>query len=324
MGTAGMKYPAANAATRVLLVIAIALAIWLATGFYIVDEGKRGVVLRLGKWNETTQPGPRWHWPYPFESHEMVNISAVRTVEVGYRNSQKSKMPQEALMLTKDKNIVDVQFAVQYDVKDPEDFLFNNKIDADAIDMVRQVAEAAIRETVGKNDMDYVLNEGRGDIAVKVQRLAQIILDRYKSGIQIKAVTMQNAQPPEQVQSAFDDAVRARQDKEKFKNEGETYRNARVPEARGLSQRLIEEANAHKARVVSNAKGDTARFREVLTQYEKAPQVTRERIYLETMERVFGAVDKVIIDKGAGQSVVPYLPLGEISKPAASPAGGAK
>jgi membrane protease subunit HflK len=305
--------PRAGAIGGGLLVLgAVGLVVWLGTGFYIVEEGKRGVVLRLGKYSETTSPGPRWHWPYPFESREMVNISAVRTVEVGYRNSQKSKMPQEALMLTKDKNIVDVQFAVQYDVKDPEDFLFNNRMDADAVDSVRQVAETAIREVVGKSDMDFVLNEGRGEISSRVQRLMQQILDRYRSGIQVRSVTMQNAQPPEQVQSAFDDAVRARQDREKFKNEGETYRNARIPEARGLAQRLIEEANGHKARVVANAKGDTARFREVLQQYEKAPQVTRERIYLETLQQIMERSSKIMVDQKSGNGSLLYLPLDKL------------
>jgi modulator of FtsH protease HflK len=291
------------------LIIGVVLAVWLATGFYIVEEGKRGVELRLGKYSATTLPGPRWHWPYPFESHELVNLSAVRTVEVGYRNSQKSKMGQEALMLTKDENIVDVQFAVQYDVKDPEDFLFSNRFtDQEALEFVRQVSETAIREIVGKSEMDFVLNEGRSEISVNVQRLMQVILDRYKSGIQVRAVTMQNAQPPEQVQSAFDDAVRAGQDREKFKNDGEAYRNSLLPQARGEAAKLIEEASAHRSRVVAQAEGDGARFRQVLAEYEKAPVVTRERLYLETIQQIMANSTKVMIDQKAGNNLI-SLPL---------------
>jgi modulator of FtsH protease HflK len=291
------------------LVIGVAALVWLATGFYIVEEGKRGVELRLGKYSATTLPGPRWHWPYPFESHELVNISAVRTVEVGYRNNQKSKMPQEALMLTRDENIVDVQFAIQYDVKDPEDFLFSNRFtDVEALEFVRQVSETAIREIVGKSEMDFVLNEGRSDIASRVQRLMQQILDRYQSGILIRAVTMQNVQPPEQVQSAFDDAVRAGQDREKFKNEGEAYRNSLLPQARGEAAKLIEEANAHRSRVVAQAEGDAARFRQVLAEYEKAPGVTRERLYLDTVQQIMASSTKVMIDQKAGNNIL-SLPL---------------
>lgn len=293
----------------IALIVGIAALVWLATGFYIVEEGKRGIELRLGKYSATTTPGPRWHWPYPFESHEIVNISAVRTVEVGYRNNQKQKMSQEALMLTKDENIVDVQFAIQYDVKDPEDFLFSNRFtDAEALEFVRQVSETAIREVVGKSEMDFVLNEGRGDISSRVQRLMQQILDRYKSGITVKAVTMQNAQPPEQVQSAFDDAVRAGQDREKFKNEGEAYRNSLLPQARGEAAKLIEEANAHRSRVVAQAEGDAARFRQVLAEYEKAPAVTRERLYLETIQQIMANSTKVMIDQKAGNNII-SLPL---------------
>jgi modulator of FtsH protease HflK len=312
VGTGGTPSPIRPNAIGggIALILGVAAVVWMATGFYIVEEGKRGVELRLGKYSTTTMPGPRWHWPYPFETHEIVNISAVRTVEVGYRNKQ--KMPQEALMLTKDKNIVDVQFAVQYDVKDPEDFLFSNRFsDQEGFEFVRQVGETAIREIVGKSDMDFVLNEGRGDIPTRVQRLMQTILDRYKSGITVRTVTMQNAQPPEQVQAAFDDFVRAAQDGEKFKNEGEAYRNARIPEARGLAARLLEEANAHRSRVTANAEGDAARFRQVLTEYEKAPAVTRERLYLETMQQIMANSTKVMVDQKAGNNIL-SLPLDRI------------
>ncbi|MFN8987985.1 MAG: FtsH protease activity modulator HflK, partial [Burkholderiales bacterium] len=235
------------------LAASLALAVWLATGFYIVEEGSRGVELRLGKYSQTTTPGPRWHWPYPIETHEVVNISQVRAIEVGHRNSQKTKVKEEALMLTQDQNIVDVQFAVQYTLKSPEEYLFNNRGPDEA---VRQVAETAMREIVGRSKMDYVLYEGRGEIASSAKVLMQKILDRYTTGILISTVNLQNAQPPEQVQGSFDDAVRAKQDKERLKNEGEAYANDILPKARGLAARLIEEANGHKQRVVANAQGD--------------------------------------------------------------------
>jgi membrane protease subunit HflK len=292
----------------VVFVILLVIAVWLASGFYIVDEGRRGVVLRLGKYLETTQPGPRWHIPYPVETVEIVNVSGVRTVEVGYRGNPKNKQPQEALMLTDDENIVDVQFAVQYTLKSPEDFLFTNK---NPEDNVLQAAETAIREIVGKSKMDFVLNQGRSEIASRVKVLMQQILDRYKTGINVTTVNLQNVQPPEQVQASFDDAVRAQQDRERFKNEGQAYANDVVPKARGVAARLTEEATGYRQSVIATAQGDAARFRQILTEYEKAPQVTRERIYLETMQQVLGATSKVIVDQKNGQNLI-YLPLDKI------------
>jgi membrane protease subunit HflK len=290
------------------LAASLALAVWLATGFYIVEEGSRGVELRLGKYSQTTAPGPRWHWPYPIETHEVVNISQVRAIEVGHRNSQKTKVKEEALMLTQDQNIVDVQFAVQYTLKSPEEYLFNNRGPDEA---VRQVAETAMREIVGRSKMDYVLYEGRGEIASSAKVLMQKILDRYTTGILISTVNLQNAQPPEQVQGSFDDAVRAKQDKERLKNEGEAYANDILPKARGLAARLIEEANGHKQRVVANAQGDASRFSAVVAEYEKAPQVTRERMYLETIQQVMQNTSKVLVDQKGGQNLL-YLPLDKI------------
>jgi modulator of FtsH protease HflK len=290
------------------LAASLALAVWLATGFYIVEEGSRGVELRLGKYAQTTTPGPRWHWPYPFETVEVVNISQVRAIEVGHRNNQKTKMREEALMLTEDQNIVDVQFAVQYTLKSPEEFLFNNRSPDEA---VRQVAETAMREIVGRSKMDFVLYEGRADIGARAKVLMQNILDRYKTGILISTVTMQNAQPPEQVQASFDDAVRAKQDKERLKNEGEAYANDILPKARGLAARLLEEANGHKQRVVANAQGDSSRFAAVVGEYEKAPQVTRERIYLDTMQQIMQNTSKIVVDQKGGQNLL-YLPLDKI------------
>jgi len=295
------------------LIVTIVVGVWLLSGFYIVDEGRRGVVLRLGKYLETTMPGPRWHIPYPFESVEVVNVAQVRTVEVGYRGNPKNKQPQEALMLTDDENIVDVQFAIQYTLKSPEDYLFNNK---NPDDNVLQAAETAIREIVGKSKMDFVLNQGRSEVASRVKVLMQQILDRYKAGINITTVNLQGVQAPEQVQAAFEDVVRAGQDRERFKNEGQAYANDVVPKARGTSARLMEEANGYRQSVIAQAQGDAARFRQILAEYEKAPAVTRERMYLETMQQILSATSKVIIDQKSGQNLL-YLPIDKLMQHAA-------
>ncbi|MGZ5105090.1 MAG: FtsH protease activity modulator HflK [Usitatibacter sp.] len=297
----------------VVLVIFLVIGVWLLSGFYIVDEGRRGVVLRLGKYLETTVPGLRWHVPYPIESVEVVNVAQVRTVEVGYRGSPKNKQPQEALMLTDDENIVDVQFAVQYTLKSPEDFLFNNNRPDDN---VLQAAETAIREVVGKSKMDAVLSAGRTRIASDVKVLMQAILDRYKTGINVTTVNLLGAAAPEPVQAAFEDVVRAGQDRERFKNEGQAYANDVVPKARGIAARLIEESNGYRQSVISTAQGDAARFRQIHAEYDKAPAVTRERIYLDTMQQVLSATSKVIVDQKGGQNLL-YLPLDKIMQLAA-------
>ncbi len=289
----------------VVFVVVLIVIVWLASGFYIVDEGRRGVVLRLGKYLETTMPGPRWHIPYPIESVEVVNVAQVRTVEVGYRGNPKNKQPQEALMLTDDENIVDVQFAVQYTLKSPEDYLFKNK---NPDDNVLQAAETAIREVVGKSPMDFVLSQGRSEISSRVKKLMQDILDRYQTGINITTVNLQGASAPEQVLPAFEDVVRAQQDRERFKNEGQAYANDVVPKAKGIASRLTEEAVGYRQSVISTAQGDAARFRQILAEYEKAPQVTRERMYLDTMQQILSATSKVIVDQKGGQNLL-YLPL---------------
>ncbi|MDP2144514.1 MAG: FtsH protease activity modulator HflK [Gallionella sp.] len=290
------------------LIAAIAGLIWLASGFYIVDESQRGVVQRFGKFVEATQPGPRWHLPFPVEKVEVVSLSQVRTVEVGYRENVKNKMLKESLMLTDDENIVDIQFAVQYFLKDPADYLFNNRAPDEN---VRQAAETAIREVVGKSKMDFVLYEGREQVAASATKLMQDILDRYKSGIVISKLTMQNAQPPEQVQAAFDDAVKAGQDRERQKNEGQAYANDVVPRARGTASRLIQEAEGYKASVIANAEGDASRFKQILVEYEKAPGVTRERMFLDMQQQVLSNVSKVLVDQKNGSSLL-YLPLDKL------------
>ncbi|MBI5439208.1 MAG: FtsH protease activity modulator HflK [Nitrosomonadales bacterium] len=290
------------------LIAAIAALIWLGSGFYIVDASQRGVVLRFGKNVEVTQSGPRWHLPFPVENVEIVNLSQVRTVEVGYRDNVKNKMLKESLMLTDDENIIDIQFAVQYFLKDPADYLFNNRMPDEN---VRQAAETAIREVVGKNKMDYVLYEGREQVAASATKLMQEILDRYKSGILISKLTMQNAQPPEQVQAAFDDAVKAGQDRERQKNEGQAYANDVVPRAKGTAARLIQESDGYKQSVIANAEGDASRFKQILVEYEKAPAVTRERMYLDMMQQVMGNISKVMVDQKNGNSLL-YLPLDKL------------
>lgn len=292
-------------------IILIVFLIWMATGFYIVDQGSRGLVLRFGKNTEITQPGPRWHIPYPVETAEIVNQEQVRTNEVGYRSSGAGGTSQElreSLMLTGDENIIDLQFAVQYNLKSVQDYLFNNR---SVENSVRGAAETAIREVVGKSEMDYVLYEGREEIAIKTNELMQDILDRYRSGINITSVTMQNAQPPEQVQAAFDDAVKAKQDLERQKNEGQAYANDIVPKARGTASRLIAEANGYKAAIENEAKGNASRFDQILTEYTRAPEVTRNRLFLETQEQIMSSVSKVIVDQKGSNSLL-YLPLDKL------------
>jgi membrane protease subunit HflK len=293
-------------AVAILLVIAV----WLASGFYIVDEGKRGVVLRFGKYLETTMPGARWHVPYPVEGVQVVDIASVRPVEVGYRGTPKNPQPKEALMLTDDENIVDVQFAVQYNIKNPEDYLFNNK---DPDENVRQAAESSIREVVGKSKMDFVLSAGRTEVGADVKHLMQQILDRYKTGIQVLSVNMQNTQAPDPVLPAFEDVQRAKQDRERFKNEGQAYANDVVPRARGVAARLLEEANGYRQSMIANAQGDAARFKQILAEYERAPAVTRERMYLDAMQHILSSTSKVVVDtKGAGGQSLLYLPLDKL------------
>jgi membrane protease subunit HflK len=287
------------------LIAGIILAVWLASGFYIVVEGQRGIVLTFGKFAEETQSGLRWRMPWPIQSHEIVNLAQVRTLEVGYRNTVKTKVLKESLMLTDDENIVDLQFAVQYLIKDARDWSFMNRRPEET---AMQVAESAMREIIGKSKMDAILYESREEIAIRARQLMQQMLDRYRTGIQVSTITIQNAQPPEQVQAAFDDAVKAGQDRERQKNEGQAYANDVIPRARGTASRLMQEAEGYKQRVIATSEGDASRFRQVLAEYAKAPAVTRERIYIETMQQVLSSTSKVMMDfKGGGNLL--YLPL---------------
>jgi membrane protease subunit HflK len=301
------------------LLVALIAVVWLGSGFYIVDASQRGVVLQFGSFKEATEPGLRWRLPWPIQSHEVVNLTGVRTVEIGYRGSEKNKVPKEALMLTDDENIVSVQFAVQYLLKDVQAYLFKNRYPDDA---VTQAAETAIREIVGKSKMDFVLYEGRDVIAASTNKLIQEILDRYETGIQIRSVTMQSTQPPEQVQAAFDDAVKAGQDKERQKNEGQAYANDVIPRAKGTASRLQQESEGYRARLIATAEGDASRFKQILTEYNKAPEVTRQRLYLETVQQVYANTSKVMIDAKGGGNLL-YLPLDKLIQAAGVPAAAA-
>ena len=304
-GMGGFKPDMRGAGIGAAIIAAIVAFLWLVSGFFIVQEGQTGVVMTFGKYSHMTPAGFNWRWPTPIQSHEIVNVSQVRTVEVGYRGNVKNKQQQESLMLTEDENIIDIQFAVQYTLKNASDWVFNNR---EQEEMVKQVAETAIREVVGRSKMDFVLYEGREKIAFDSSQLMQQIVDRYKSGVQITNVTMQGVQPPEQVQAAFDDAVKAGQDRERQKNEGQAYANDVIPRARGAASRLLQESEAYRSSVTANAQGEASRFKQVLVEYQKAPAVTRDRMYLETMQKIFSSTTKVMVDSKGNNSLI-YLPL---------------
>ncbi|MBT4835921.1 MAG: FtsH protease activity modulator HflK [Methylococcales bacterium] len=296
-----------------IAILAIVLVIWLLSGFYSVDQGKRGLVLRFGKHIDTTEPGLHWIFPYPVDKVQMVDVERLRFKEIGYRSTGttqqlNSTVPKEALMLTKDENIIDVRLAVTYKIKSAKNFVFNVR-DPDLT--IKQATESAIREIIGQNTMDFILKEGRSEIAVLTKSLAQKILDRYKTGIIISAINMQDLQPPEEVQDAFTDAIKAREDEVRQKKEAEAYENDLIPKARGAAARIIEEANAYKAKVTTKAEGEANRFTKLLVEYEKAPDVTRERLYIDTIESVLGNTSKVMMDVKNGNNLM-YLPIDKL------------
>ena len=293
----------------------IAVVIWGLSGFMIVQEGQVAVVTRFGEYNKTMPPGLQWRMPYPIEQHQMVNIAQLRTFEVGFRGTARNKVLPESLMLTTDENIVDVQYVVQYRLN-PDgapDYLFRTNMPDES---VRQAAETAMREIVGKKNMDFVLYEGRTEVATEVQTLAQSILDRYRTGIQISTVAIQNVQPPEQVQAAFDDAVKAGQDRERQINEGNAYANQVLPEAQGQVARMLQDAEGYRAKVVGDAEGNTARFTSIESEFAKAPEVTRQRMYLATMQQILESSAKVVVDTDSSNNML-YLPLDKIMSQAA-------
>jgi len=277
--------------------VAIALLIvWALTGIYIVDEGWRGVETRFGAKSIVSQSGPHWHLPWPIEDVELINVAANRTTR------------KESKMLTRDENIVVMSLEVQYDIKDAQDFAFEVR-DPDLT--LQQVAETAIREVVGNNDMDLILTEGRAIIGSETKEIMQQILDSYQTGLNVLTVNMGEAQPPEEVQDAFDDAIKAREDEQRIINEANAYRNGVVPQARGDAQGLLEKAEAYKTRVTKSSEGETSRFNQLLSEYQRAPDVTRERLYIDTLESVMSRSPKVMIDIQNGNNLM-FLPLDQL------------
>ena len=278
-------------------IAAVVLVIWALSGIYIVDEGRQGVVLQFGAFRDITNPGPHWY-PRFIQSVEIVDVEQVRSVNLG-------RVADEALMLTQDENIIDIKFTVQYKVKDAREYLFNVR-DPDAT--LRQATESAVREIVGKNKLDFVITEGRPEVAARAEKLIQDVLDSYNTGVLVVKLNMQDAQPPQQVQAAFDDAIKAREDEQRQINEAEAYANDIIPRARGTAARRVQEAEAYREEITQKAQGESERFLKVLTEYNKAPQVTRERLYLEAMESVMANSNKVMVDIKEGGSLM-YLPI---------------
>jgi len=313
-----------QAGIGVIVVLAAVILIWMCTGIYTVQEGQVGVVSTFGRYDSTTQPGLRWRAPWPVQAHEIVDVFTQRKVDVGMRGG--ADRLKEALMLTDDENIVDMQFEVQYRVKDgPEgarDYVYGTRFTRDMRDgdpghVVLQVAESAMNEVVGRRTMDEVLFGSRQQIADEVRSTMQSMLDLYRTGLLISAVAIQNAQPPDQVQTAFDDASKAVQDKERQINEGQAYANDVVPRARGNAARLIQEAEGYRVKVVETAQGDASRFRQVLAEYAKAPAVTRERMYLDTMQQIFSSTSKLLVDTHNSSQLL-YLPLDHLIQQSAA------
>ena len=288
----------------------LAFIVWMATGIYIIDPAERGVVLRFGAFQTSTTQGPHWHIPYPVESVYKVNVEQVRSAEIGFRNTQNSYsggVSSESLMLTRDENMVDVKLAVQYKIANAQDYLFNV---SNPELTLSHVVQSIIRQVVGDNTMDFVLTTGRDQVAQEVKTASQALINDYGLGIQITAVTMQDAQPPVQLKAAFDDVVKAREDEQRYINEARAYANDIVPKARGASQRLLAEAEAYKSEVVSKSEGESYRFTQILTEYTKAPGVTKERLYRETLEDVLSNTNKVIVDSNSNSLM--YLPIDQL------------
>ncbi|QKO21945.1 FtsH protease activity modulator HflK [Rhodoferax sp. BAB1] len=309
-GNGGTPPDMKSAGFGIGLILAIVVLIWLGTGFFIVQEGQQAVITQFGKYKSTVGAGFNWRLPYPIQRHELVFVTQIRSVDVGRDVVIKATGLRESAMLTEDENIVEIKFAVQYRLNDARAYLFESRNPADA---VVQAAETAVREVVGKMKMDSALSEERDQIAPRVRKLMQDILDRYKVGIEVVGINLQQGgvRPPEQVQAAFDDVLKAGQERERLKNEAQAYANDVVPRAIGTASRLKEEAEGYKSRIVAQAQGDGQRFRSVLTEYQKAPQVTRDRLYLESMQLIYGNVTKVLVDSKQGSNLL-YLPLDKI------------
>jgi membrane protease subunit HflK len=308
-----------SAGVGVGLIAGIAFVIWMGTGFFIVQEGQQAVITQFGKYKSTVGAGFNWRLPYPIERHELVFVTQIRSADVGRDTVIKSTGLRESAMLTEDENIVEIKFAVQYRLSDARAWLFESKNPSEA---VVQAAETAVREVVGKMRMDTALAEERDQIAPRVRTLMQTILDRYKVGVEVVGINLQQGgvRPPEQVQASFDDVLKAGQERERAKNEAQAYANDVIPRAVGSASRLNEEAAAYKARIVAQAQGDAQRFSSVLVEYQKAPQVTRDRMYLEAMQQIYGSVTKVLVESRQGSNLL-YLPLDKIMQNVASSTG---
>jgi modulator of FtsH protease HflK len=292
------------------VVLGAALLVWLGTGFFIVQEGQQAVITQFGKYKSTVGAGINWRMPYPVQRHELVYVSQIRSVDIGRDNIIKATGLRESAMLTEDENIVEIKFAVQYRLNDARAYLFESKNPTEA---VVQAAETAVREVVGKMKMDSALAEERDQIAPRVRQLMQTILDRYKVGIEVVGINLQQGgvRPPEQVQAAFDDVLKAGQERERTKNEAQAYANDVIPRAVGAASRLKEEADAYRERIVAQAEGDAQRFKAILPEYQKAPQVTRDRMYTDALQQIYGNVTKVLVDSKQGSNLL-YLPLDKI------------
>ena len=307
-GGGGFQPDMKSAGLGVGLIAGVLALIWLGTGFFIVQEGQQAVITRFGELKGTREAGFNWRMPYPIERHETVALTQLRSVEIGRGSTGSATGLKDSSMLTQDENIVDIKFTIQYRLKSAADYLFQNRNPDDA---VSKAAESAIREVVGRGNMDAVLSKDRESIQRDVVKSVQTQLDRYKTGIQIQTVNIQNVQPPEQVQAAFDDALKAGQDRDRLKNEGQAYANDVVPRAKGTAARLKEEADGYKANVIARAEGDGERFKSIQAEYQKAPQVTRDRLYLDAMQQIYSSVTKVVVDSKQGNNML-YLPLDKI------------
>ncbi len=311
----GIKFPFGR------LVIVVVVILWLLSGIYIVEPAELGLVMRFGEFNRTTQPGPHYHWPFPIESVLTPDVAQIRRIEVGFRSLSRERnfqqgqlrlVPEESLMLTGDENIVDVQFIVQYQIKDPVKFLFNV---SDQVETVKSAAEAAMREVVGDNNIDSVLTTGKLEIQNGTRKLLQDMLGMYDAGVRIVAVQLQDVHPPKEVVEAFKDVASAREDKSKIINQAEAYRNDLLPRARGSAAKIVNQAEAYKEAQILSAQGEASRFLSILAEYNQAKDVTRERLYLETMEKIFSNpnLEKLVLSDEALKGAMPFLPLGPVT-----------
>jgi modulator of FtsH protease HflK len=301
------------------LIAGVVVLIWLGSGFFIVQEGHQAVVMTFGKYSRTVDAGIQYRFPFPFQSHEDVAVTQTQSTEVGRNAVVQATGLRDSSMITQDENIVDIRFTVLWRLKDSKDFLFENK---NPVEAVQLAAETAVREIVGRGTMDSVLYEQRDAIAIDLVKSIQMQLDRLRAGILVTNVNVQSVQAPEQVQAAFDDAFKAGADRERLKNEGQAYANDVIPKARGTAARLMEEAEGYRARVVAQADGDSQRFKSVLSEYKKAPGVTRDRLYIDTMAQVYANVSKVMVDSKNGSNLL-YLPLDKLMQAASAYPGSA-